>query len=282
MIGHALFSIYYPAHAAALRGTQGLLVEGIGSSLDNLNQGAFQDLQPPSAFYSLWGRLDPSLEIPVQRLFRSNPAAAAAAFLVSQDGGRSVSGPGRGIEFSGKDEEGTGVAADIGIPTLPGTRPGAETFDALVHALAEAGLATNPDSPNAELLGTVWLKAPDVTSGPIESLEALRHAYYHMVVKEVASQATVEKYVPGAVVVEVDLSAGPEGEFQVLSIALKKRTRVTSETPALETSDLPEGKNQILFQAAKAIARKAGATGAITVKFLFDPSSKEVFFLKLK
>lgn len=281
MIGHALFSIYYPAHAAALRGTQGLLVEGIGSSLDNLNQGAFQDLQPPSAFYSLWGRLDPSLEIPVQRLFRSNPAAAAAAFLASQDG-RSVSGTGRGIEFSGKDEEGTGVAADIGVPTLPGTKPGAETFDALVHALAEAGLATNPDSPNAELLGTVWLKAPDVTSGPIESLEALRHAYFQMVVKEVASQATVEKYIPGAVVVEVDLSAGPEGEFQVLSIALKKRTRVTSETSALETSDLPEGKNQILFQAAKRIAREARVTGAAKVKFLFDPSSKEVFFLKLK
>lgn len=292
MIGQSLFSIYYPAHAAILHGTRGLLVEGIGSSLNNLDQGAFRDTQPASAFSSLWGSV-PSVTIPVQRLFRSEPASASLPlFLEAHSLSASSEKGSRGYRLSGKEDKTTApdVSAapaavsekEVGVPTLPGTSPGADTFDALVHALAAAGLAVNAGSPQAQLVGTVWLKAPEVTSGPIDSLEALRHVYYQMVVKEVASRATVEKYIPGAVMVEVDLTAGQNGEFQVSSLSLKKRTRVTSETEALDISDLPDAKNQLLFQAAKALARKAGVTGPVTVKFLFDPASKEIFFLKLK
>jgi hypothetical protein len=296
MIETFLFSFCYPAHAAALRESQGLLVDGIGSSLNNLEQGTFRDTQPVSALSSLWGKLAVREELPIPYLFRSEPPTPAAQTVGAYGVGgycRPTTGAkGGSLQFSGNDEitRPGGVQPEtrydvpsIGVPTLPGTKPGADTFDALVHAMADVGLAANPDSAEPVLSETVWLKAPGTVSGPIDSLDSLRHVYYQLVIDGVATQVTVEKYVPGAVIVEVDVSGGEAASgIQVVGLQLKKRPESAAEKTSLEITDLLAGQGQILFEAACKAAQAYGVHGAATIKFLFDPASKEVFFLKIK
>jgi len=289
MIGQSLFLAYYPGYVAALRGQQSA-AEGIGSG------SSFDDSQPPSAFSSTWGTLGSCVEIPIQCLFRSEPSRSLRDVVnVCGEGNfRAAAGSGGGgFRLSGKQEisipEGVPTASQldvsmIGVPTLPGTKPGADTFDALVRAMVAAGLAASSDESEPVLLGTVWLKGPGTTSRSVESLAALRHAYYQLVVQDIAMQATVEKYVPGAVMVEVDVSnaEAPEEEVRVVGLKLKKRPQATSERTPLESTDLPAGQSQILFHAARKAAHASGIHGMAMVKFLFDPTSKEVFFLKIK
>lgn len=156
------------------------------------------------------------------------------------------------------------IAKTAGVPRLPGTRPGALTFHELLGRMREEGLAMAYGVGDVRLSRDVWLKAPQFKSRVVDSATELESICLRLEENGNFAQAVAELFVKGGLVVSV-----PVAHKQV------------SET---QSNSNPEGVQTIhqgLMRTYTDLVIQALGVASGMVKFLVDPDSAVVYFLKV-
>ncbi|MGG1313036.1 urea carboxylase [Cohnella laeviribosi] len=180
------------------------------------------------------------------------------------------------IELFGLKHSARKVAERAGVPLLPGTA----LIGRLEDAVAEAARIGYP----------VMLKSTAGGGGigmrVCENEEALRQAFE--AVTRLAETnfknggVFLERYIPKARHVEVQIFGNRFGEVVALGerdCSIQRRNqKVIEESPA---PDFPADVRARMLEAARNLAREAGYRSAGTVEFLYDPATREFYFLEV-
>ncbi len=179
------------------------------------------------------------------------------------------------IRAMGDKERARGLAAEAGVPVLPGSDRLGE------DGLAEAGQAVGypllvKASAGGGGIGMKRVDGPDKLQATVESTRSMAGKAFG------DDGVFLERFVPVARHVEIQVFGFGDGSAVHLherDCSLQRRfQKVIEESPA---PGLPEAVVTGMAEAAVALARAVSYSGAGTVEFIVDATTHEYFFLEM-
>ncbi|QYC44275.1 Biotin carboxylase [Nonomuraea coxensis DSM 45129] len=180
------------------------------------------------------------------------------------------------IRLMGDKARARSAAEAAGVPTVPGSNG---PVDSVAEALAEAEQAGYPVAVKAAAGGGG--RGIRVVADAAELTEALPVAMAEAQAAFGSGLVYIERFVPNARHIEVQVFGDGQnfvhlGERECSM--QRRRQKVIEEAGA---PGLPEDVRTAMTEAAVALAKVSGYSGAGTVEFLYDPARGEFYFIEM-
>ena len=180
------------------------------------------------------------------------------------------------IELFGLKHTARAMAAEAGVPLLPGT----SLIQSLDDAVQQAGNIGYPvmlkSTAGGGGIGMRVCEHEDVLREAFESVTRLASANFN------DGGVFIEKYIARARHVEVQIFGIGNGEAVALGerdcSVQRRNQKIIEETPA---PCLPDVIRQEMHECARRLAISAGYRNAGTVEFLYDPDEQRFYFLEV-
>lgn len=180
------------------------------------------------------------------------------------------------IELFGLKHTARAMAAEAGVPLLPGT----SLIQSLDDAVQQAGIIGYPvmlkSTAGGGGIGMRVCEHEDVLREAFESVTRLASANFN------DGGVFIEKYIARARHVEVQIFGTGNGEAVALGerdcSVQRRNQKIIEETPA---PCLPDVIRQEMHECARRLAISAGYRNAGTVEFLYDPDEQQFYFLEV-
>lgn len=180
------------------------------------------------------------------------------------------------IQLFGLKHTARAMAAEAGVPLLPGT----SLIQSLDDAVQQAGIIGYPvmlkSTAGGGGIGMRVCEHEDVLREAFESVTRLASANFN------DGGVFIEKYIARARHVEVQIFGTGNGEAVALGerdcSVQRRNQKIIEETPA---PCLPDVIRQEMHECARRLAISAGYRNAGTVEFLYDPDEQQFYFLEV-
>ena len=200
----------------------------------------------------------------------------SAFVLACQEAGITFIGPSpEAMKLMGDKAQARRLAAEAGLPLLPGTDAGVADQEALARA-SEIGFPVMVKAAQGGGgIGIRLVHTPEELPEALERAQSLAESAFG------SSQVYLEKYVEGSSHVEVQVLADHHGNaihlFERDCSVQRRNQKVVEETPCVK---IKKRQRQAMYDAALALVSHIGYTNAGTVEFLLDQGGS-FYFLEM-